>query len=514
MAVFQTDPTNSLLVISQDGRVVPRDMLEPGDVVQPAPAPAGPAAPALPAASPEAPAPAAGPAHTPAVAAVLGKVDQVTGPLQTMQSTFSRSVSKGLAPAQLSPILAANTAAGEKQASAVEAAGAGKTARQEQGAMAETGNAFGRQAMAVNERDTARQRAEIARQNELALTLQKDPEVDPERLVKSLGTGGKIGAIILSALSGGFQAAQGRGGNDALDLLQKHIDLDIAAQKDQIQSGRIRRGNLIAYFQQQGLDDKASAKAAEATIWAMADRMAAAEQSRITAPEHKEQAQLLADSLRAQTAAKNQELQLTLGTDRVQTNESTVKARPAPAGGSVESVLSQLKLKAAMLDSLDADAIGQAVGRQVSPEQAKVLKQDAQDYAKATGVNKDLEARIAKVASLTGLVKDASGQWVPGQNGVDRPLIGEKARQVDAAYAALKEAKVMRMAREPSAKLQDEFGAAIEPPFYDDEIANQLNQLSQLSQSADQNLRQGYGEAAKLYDSRGPAAPPYPEAGK
>lgn len=510
MATFTEDPTNSLLVLSPDGRVVPRDMLSPGDVVvpaQPAQAPA-----AAPAAAPQA-APAVAPARTPAVDAVLQKRDQVVGPLQTVQSTFSRSIAKGLAPEQLNPMLSANTAATEKVATATEAAGAGKTQRQEQAAMAETGQAFGRQTMAVAERDQARQRAEIARQNELALSLQKDPEVDPERLVKSLGAGGKIGAIILAALSGGFQAAQGRGGNDALDVMQRAIDRDIAAQKDQIASGRIRRGNLIAYFQQQGLRDDAAAKAAEATIWAMSDRMAAAEQSRIQAPEHKEQAQLFADSLRAQTAAKNNELQLTLGTDRVQENQSTVKARPAPQGVDAESVLTQLKLKAAMLDSLDADAIGQAVGRQVSPEQAKVLKQDAQDYAKATGVNKDLEARIAKVASLTGLVKDASGRWVPGEGGVDRPLIGEKARQVDAAYAALKEAKVMRMAREPSAKLQDEFGSAIEPPFYDDEIAAQLNQLSELAQSADQNLRQGYGEAAKLYDSRGTTIP-FPKAGQ
>lgn len=512
MATFIEDPTNALMVLSADGRVVPRDMLGPGDVVQPAAAPAPPT-PALPGPATGVATASPAPERTPAVDAVLAKRDQVVGPLQTMQSTFSRSISKGLSPAQLAPVLAANTAATEQQASAAEAAGAGKTARQEQAAMAETGQAFGRQTQAVADRDQARQRAEIARQNELALSLQKDPEVDPERLVKSLGVGGQIGSVILAALSGGFQAAQGRGGNDALDVMQKAIDRDLAAQKEQIASGRIRRGNLIAYFQQQGLRDDAAAKAAEATIWAMSDRMAAAEQSRIQAPEHKEQAKLFADSLRAQTAAKNNELQLTLGTDRVQTNESTVKARPAAAGASVESVLSQLKLKAAMLDSLDADAIGQAVGRQVSPEQAKVLKQDAQDYAKATGVNKDLEARIAKVANLTGLVKDASGRWIAGAGGVDRPLIGEKARQIDAAYAALKEAKVMRMAREPSAKLQDEFGSTIEPPFYDDEIASQLNQLSELAQSADQNLRQGYGEAAKLYDSRG-NQPPYPEAGK
>lgn len=508
MVTWHEDPSNPLIALSSDGRVVPRDMLGPGDVVQPAAAPAPVAAPAP--AAPAAPAPA----RTPAVDAVMAKVDQVTGPLQVQQSTFNRSISKGLAPGQLSPILAANTAATEQQASAAEASGAAKTQRQEQGAMAETGQAFGRQTMAVADRDQARQRAEIARQNELALSLQKDPEVDPERLVKSLGAGGKIGAVILAALSGGFQAAQGRGGNDALDIMQKAIDRDISAQKDQIASGRIRRGNLIAYFQQQGLRDDAAAKAAEATIWAMSDRMAAAEQSRIQAPEHKDQAKLFADSLRAQTAAKNNELQLTLGTDRVQESQSTVKARPAAAGASVESVLSQLKLKAAMLDSLDADTIGQAVGRQVSPEQAKVLKQDAQEYAKATGVNKDLEARIAKVANLVGLVKQGN-QWVAPEGGtVDRPLIGEKARQVDAAYAALKEAKVMRMAREPSAKLQDEFGSAIEPPFYDNEIAAQLNQLSELAQSADANLRQGYGEAAQLYDARAPAAPPYPEAGK
>jgi hypothetical protein len=509
MATFIEDPTNPLTVISSDGRVVPRDMLGPGDVVQTA---APPAAPTSPAPAPAAPAPAT-PTRTPAVDAVLQKRDQVMAPLETVQSTFNRSVQKGLAPGQLAPILASNTASAEKQAQGIEAAGAARTQRQEQSAMAETGQAFGRQTMAIQDRDQAQQRAEIARQNELALSLQKDPELDPDRFVRNLGTGGGIAAVILSALSGGFNAASGRGGNDALDVLQKRIDADLMAQKEQIASGRIRRGNLIAYFQQQGLRDDAAAKAAEATIWAMADRMAAAEQSRIAAPEHKESAQLLADQLRAQTAAKNQELQLTLGTDRTTESSSTVKARPQAAGAGVESALKQLQLRSAMLDQMDAASISQAIGREVSPEQAKVMKQDAQEYAKATGVNKDLEQRIAKVANLVGLVQDPSGQWVPGASGVDRPLIGEKARQIDAAYAALKEAKVMRMPREPSARLQDEFGDTIEPPFYDDEIAAQLNQLSSVARSADENLRRGFGDAVKLYDSRATAIP-YPEAGK
>lgn len=508
MATFIEDPSNPLIVLSSDGRVVPRDMLDPSDVVQKA---APPAAPTLPAAAPPVAGVAEPPARTPAVDAVLAKRDQVMAPLDTVQSTYNRSTQRGLSQAQLAPVLGANTAAAEKQATGIEQAGANRTQRQEQAAMAETGQAFGRQTMAVDAKAQADQRAEIARQNELAMSLQKDPELDPDRFIRNLGTGGQIGAVILAALSGGFNAAGGRGGNDALAVLQKRIDTDLMAQKEQIASGRIRRGNLIAYFQNQGLREEAASKAAEATIWAMADRMAAAEQSRIQAPEHKEQAQLLADQLRAQTAAKNGELQLTLGTDRTTESSSTVKARPA--GASPESALKQLQLRAAALDALDADAVSQAVGRQVSPEQAKVLKQDAQEYARATGVNKDLEARVAKVANLVGLVKDASGRWVPGEGGVDRPLIGEKARQIDAAYSALKEAKVMRMPREPSARLQDEFGETIEPPFYDDEIANQLNQLSEVARTADENLRKGFGEAANLYDSRATAIP-YPKAGQ
>lgn len=501
MAVFTPDPTNPDLVMSSDGRLVPRDMLGPGDVVQSAAAPPA-------AAAPPPQAPAVAPVRTPAVEAVLAKRDSVLGPLEVAQSTFSRSVQKGVAPEQLSPLLAANTAAAETQATNIEQAGAARTERQEQGAMAETTQAFGRQTMALADQQQAEQRAAIARQNELALSLQKDPDVDPDRFIRNLGTGGSIAAVILAALGGGFQAAAGRGGNDALDVLQKRIDADIAAQKEQIASGRIRRGNLIAHFQQAGLREDAAAKAAEATVWAMADRMAAAEQSRIQAPEHREQAKLLADQLRAQTAQKNQELSVTLGADRVSEQSSSVRTRQPPAGAvSAESALQQLKLRAAAIDALDADTISQQVGKPVSPEQAKVLKQDAQEYAKATGVNKDLQARIAKVASLVGLVKGPDGQWVPGEAGVDRPLIGEKSRQIDAAYAALKEAKVMRMPREPSAKLQDEFGDEIEPPFYDDEIARQLNQFESIARSADENLRRGFGEAALLYDARAPQIP-------
>ncbi len=288
------------------------------------------AVPATPAATPVAPPGATAAPLT--AAALMAKRDQVLGPMVTTGSSSTTNTQKGISSAVLDPVMSGNTARASEAAGAVVKAGDESADRKETMAMADSAQAYGRQQQAQADQVQAEQRAQIARQNELALSLQKDPEVDAGRYVKNMSTGQEIGTVILAALNGAFKGMVGQQGNDVLDILHKRISDDIASQKEQLASGRVRRGNLISYFQNQGMRDDAAVKAAEATSWAMLDKMAAAERERIGAGQDRTAADVLAMQLKERAAEKNDELKLTLGQDRTTTSSTTQRARIAPQG--------------------------------------------------------------------------------------------------------------------------------------------------------------------------------------
>lgn len=395
MANFIADPSSPDFVYAPNGLLVERSALGPGDTVVPAPggapAPVTPVAPAP--AAPTglgvtsvgsvgaplesvAPMPAAQatavargtPART--AAELAAKRDAVLGP--AMATTTSTTTQNPVSASVLNPVMARGTARAASQASAIEQAGEARAGRQEESAMAETGAAFGRQQMAEQQRQQAMQRAEIARQNELALSLQKDPAIDPDRFIRGMSTGQSIGTILLGALNGAFKGIVGQQGNDVLDILQRRVAQDIDSQKEQIASGRVRRGNLIQYFRDQGLREGAAEKAAEATTWAMLDRMLQAEQKRIGAGEHRTEAGVLAEAVRAQAEQRNDELKLSLGTPR---STTTVQTAPLTGGSGPSAAEVFTKLTAAR------DAYEKAGA---SPEQLKSFD-DAMGYPTPAG---------------------------------------------------------------------------------------------------------------------------------
>lgn len=337
MAEF-LDSGSPEFVYAPNGLLVDRSTLGPLDTVRGG-AHAEPAA--TPAASPVA-APGAAPGTA---AALMAKRDQVLGPpkLELAGSTSTTSTQKGVSSAVLDPILAGNTARADEQADTVRRAGDESATRRESMAMSDSTAAYGRQQQAEADRAQAAQRAQIAHQNELAMSLQKDPTIDPDRYVKNMSTGQGIATTILAALNGGFKGMVGQSGNDVMDILSKRIGEDIASQKEQLQSGRVRRGNLIAYFQNQGLREDAAEKAAIATSWAMLDRMTAAERERIGAGQDRTTADVLAQQLKMKAAEHNDELKLTLGQDRVTTqNTRTMQQRPAAGAGAGAEAFTKL----------------------------------------------------------------------------------------------------------------------------------------------------------------------------
>lgn len=367
------------------------------------------ATPATPAATPVSP---PGAAATPMTAAsLMAKRDAVLGApkLELAGTSSTTSTQKGIAPAVLDPILAGNTARAEEQASTIRHAGDETATRKEGMAMADSTASYGRQQQAEADKQQAAQRAQIAHQNELALALQKDPEVDPDRFVRNMSTGQGIGTVILAALNGAFKGMVGQSGNDVMDILSKRVSEDLAAQREQIASGRVRRGNLISYFQNQGMREDAAVKAAEATSWAMLDRMVASERERIGAGQDRTNADVLAEQLKARVAERNDDLKLTLGTDRVSTQSTrTMQQKAAPAAGAgLEQFTKLLAARKAYEES------------GASPEELKLFDSTlgvppisgqsvtGQEMAKRTEPNADQAKAEAAVAAIEGFATDA-----------------------------------------------------------------------------------------------------------
>lgn len=316
------------MVASPDGREVPRALIPPTDRV--VPAPAGPAAPM------GQPTLDGAPAAPLSAQSVLAKLDQpaiaaARGQGQLPIAQQSTTTQSAVPMSTLQPVMDRGTQRAEQQAGAVVKAGEEKARIGEQQAMTAATSAFGQQQQSQAEAEQAGQRAEIARQNQIAIAAQEDPAIDPDRFVKGMSTGQSIGTIVLAAIEGAFRGMTGQAGQSGvLNILERRVDQDILAQKEQIASGRIRRGNMISYFQQQGMSEEASEKAAKAMAYAQTEKLVQAEIARLGAGSARPEAAALAEQIKAQREQANDELVLTLGTPRSST--TTVRAPAAAAG--------------------------------------------------------------------------------------------------------------------------------------------------------------------------------------
>lgn len=151
----------------------------------------------------------------------------------------------------------------------VEQAGGAKAAGDEQRQNASIDSRVGAQTQVYENQqqiaqDAAQRKAKFqAKVNEISAT--SDATVDPDRFVSNLGTGGQIGMAILAMVSG---FAQGGGAalshtatptdNPVVGILQRRIAADIESQKAQIESGRIRKGNILASLREQLGDEKSA----------------------------------------------------------------------------------------------------------------------------------------------------------------------------------------------------------------------------------------------------------------
>lgn len=336
------------------------------------------------------------PASSPALQ-VVGKLD-----------TFNRSTQKGVDPAKVKGMQDENTRIADESISAREATAENRIKGRTEQTQAQAGSLT--QGF-FDTRQQNMQTEEQLRANELqreALAMQKDPEVDPNRVIGSMSTGRLVLTAIMAGLTNAFHKAGGGKGNVALDIVNKSIDDDIASQVKAIESGRASRGNMIAMLRERGFDLKQAKAAERARLSSMAERMAELQSGLIGfASEQRAGAQDFATALRANTAQANNELtKLTLDRETVTSGSQTTRAAPKAAVQSPEDVYKTLQIQNMILDQADASEIGKVIGRNLSPRAADRVRKEASKMGEDLTKLQPAKAMFMTMVRQTGATVD------------------------------------------------------------------------------------------------------------
>jgi hypothetical protein len=436
--------------------------------------------------SPAAPVAAKG---TGAGAALVSKLNQ----LPIAQTSTSTSVQKGRDAGKVEGEIGALRTADEALDTTVRENAAKADERAATAAQGEQALAIGSMGRDFQTAEAQRLKAEAVEAELSMLRGEKDADVNPDRIMQNMSTGKKLGMTLLAALSGAFASLAGQPGkNTFLDAIDARIQEDIANQKEQIASGRLRRNNLISSLQQKGATAEQAQLAAESRYYGAAADWA---RSRIREQNLQgaqlEQANLQIAQLDQQRAARDAQLRQTTE-DKVSSQSNVVRAPPAPAAGAnmtLDDVLKAMKagrdieqLKASGLTQEEYDK--QALKLAESATKAREFKNAVQDLAREVGVT------IKEGPNGVEVVPDDGSEAYSGSAVWDR----EKRRAVERRYARLKRADVMSMLREPSASLQDEFAEASDRPFNDANIASQVQFFADLARQAERDSVAGYND--------------------
>lgn len=132
----------------------------------------------------------------------------------------------------------------------------------------------------AEEKLAAEQKAQVKAQQLRAKVLDEPlQKLDPQRYMRDMSTGKRIGALLSIALTGIGNALINAGGGDAkgnmaLELLQKAIDDDINAQRLEIQTGEARRDNELMRLERDGVRSDQRILAMQAMHWGATAKLA------------------------------------------------------------------------------------------------------------------------------------------------------------------------------------------------------------------------------------------------
>lgn len=412
MPFYQTDDPTMLQ--NEQGQMVPADSVDPSQIVGSAPAsatsaPPPPAPDMSPAPPPAAaPLPAAPGARPSTPAGIVGQLDH---PALAGLQLSGESVTSGV---DTSKIRAQNSADSNQIRSDIKVNAQNEIDRKTKSVAMEQEQAKAR-SDAANQDAIANHAAYVAaKKNELALRDQSDPAVDPDQFMRDNG----LGTILLAALAGAMGGATGHGQEAtqlAMNTIDKRIDQNIAAQKSQIESGRIRRGNLIDYYQKQGFDAKESEAAAKAMYYSQVDRFTQLEVQRNEIPGIADTAKLLSDQVKKQTDDQNGQLQLA-GASRV------TKTYARPVGNTFDKVWDNIKAAHNIQEFTDTGH---------TPEENDKIRTETKELGSKLQPTLDMANGIDQIINAGGgsLSRDKSGKIVatgdiPGIGFVDSKQIG------------------------------------------------------------------------------------------
>jgi hypothetical protein len=351
--------------------------------------------------------------------------------------------------------------------------------------------------IARKERDDAERQMALV-QRELKAN---DQSYDPDRVVKNMSTGSRIGMIILATLNGAFSAMAGKTNNGVIDALDLEITRDIDRQKTEVANRKATLNNDYKRFLDMGFDAKqAEALArdkAEAAIFALKDL----EAKRVGAQgEYARQAEQLIAPIRVAWSQRRGDVMKETEA-KVKRTQDVSRANEVPQAAVMtpQDALALFNLTDKKVEQANAQQVAEAVGHPVTADEANQIKTDAKDYGKRAAVIASTRKNLQRVATLLKL-KDAKGRFT-GE--ADSGWWGTAEREaIDDAFSLLQRADVMSMTREPSAALQDRFGKNTQRKFFDSRALTQLNQLAAVLDDAQAELQAGYGNEVVSFYSR------------
>lgn len=266
---------------------------------------------------------------------------------------------------------------------------------------------------------------------------EKDPAVNPRRLIQNLSTGGTILTTVLAAIAGGFSAVAGQKTNPALDAINSAIDQDIDSQKLEIESGRIRRGNLIQAYRERGMKLDQAELAARATITESTRRYAEAQNQELGAAASTEDAQLLNQGLQTQYTQQIQALN-----QSGETKSQTTVERKTPPGAIVDPIKRMNEIQEAVgkmrkngnsEQQITEFLKTQNLNAPANPPAAGAGKYN-RDQSRLLAVDTDLKDKLQEYAHLNGFVYDEkSGQFLEGNAGGTNMILPQAASEQNAA---------------------------------------------------------------------------------
>lgn len=440
-------------------------------------------------------------------------------PLSGVRSSRNVSVEEGRPVANAIEQLSDEAPEVQNQIDQIRSAGAAKDAAVDRSYGAQLGSTDAYR-KAQEERATKAAAERKAAEQQLATVTREmkanDRDIDPDRVIKNMSTGKRIGMIVLAMLNGAFGAINDQKSNGVIDTLNLEIDRDIDRQKLEVANRKASLGNDYKRYLDMGLDAKTAEALARDKAEQALFQYKDLEAKRAGAQgENARAAELAIAPIRTAWAQRRGDvMKETESKVKRAAEESRANELPKEVAMTPQDVLALINIRNQKIETANTEDIAAAVGHPVSPDEGKQIRTDAQDYGKRRANIAAARAQVDSAAKEMGLFKGPDGYSGTPDSGV--PLT-EKRRRVNNEYTLLKRMDVMGMAREPSAALQDEFGRITARPFWDSDAVWQLNAMQRVLDRADQELRGGFSdEALSFYNRVRPAAPAQasPAAGK